>query len=409
MIFGVTNTSPFNLLRTAFSARQAEQSTSNAVVSLRNGDTSLDEFTSALAARRAQRGTLAGAIDEYIASTRNDTNATSQPDSAATPPATEETPPATEESESVTETMTGESSLEENAGAWPLTLDQVDARYQVQMRQQFKFFNNLPERMVFLPGGIGQNPISTTAPEEGHRLSNLNMENARIFSHQDSMKLLNVGMMALSAGKGATLAAALPVEWEEGVEPPTRQKGEAQAEYAAAANAERDALDQRITDLLASAGLELAEEEALNFSVALNGRITLDAETMDEEKAAAIEQALNSDALLGRELLVNHAKQALAVREATDAFETDATMSRIVAAEILRGKTGLELADVGFDAEKQQFVDGNGKALDQEVTKDYMAFHGLYNSLVRQDDGSYVMDGSLAISFSYGTSLLAGA
>lgn len=166
-------------------------------------------------------------------------------------------------------------------------------------------------------------------------------------------------------------------------------------------DAEREALDGRIGQLLDEKGISPDEGESLRFDVGPDGRITLTGGIADAERAASVEAALNEDETLGRELLLNHVRQDMGHRQHSgNDFMTDPVNSRIIANEVLRNETGLTLDDIEFDEKTVTFRDKNGKVDLTAVSKDYMVWQGLYNSFQWNGD-AYESAEALSVSFTY--------
>ena len=157
----------------------------------------------------------------------------------------------------------------------------------------------------------------------------------------------------------------------------SKDTGKSEA-YAQAAQEAKAVINEKIGQILAENNIALEENETLNLNVNLDGTISTGDGIVDKEKAAKIEQTLNANATLGRELLLNHAQQGLASNKS---FDTDAVYSRIIANEVLRNETGLSIKDIGFDAKTLSFYDKTGQhGIDGTLAQDYMVLQGLFNS-----------------------------
>lgn len=163
---------------------------------------------------------------------------------------------------------------------------------------------------------------------------------------------------------------------------------------------ERAALDDRVGQLLEEAGLKPGEGESLSLNVDLNGTISVGEGFEDVEKAIAIENALNADASLGRELLLNYAKEGLKIGGNEGiAYDTDSTYGRIIANEALRSETGLTLDDIRFEKDRIRFSDKNGNVdLSSFNSDDYMVFHGLFSNF-SWNGAAYEKAAPLSVSF----------
>ena len=73
----------------------------------------------------------------------------------------------------------------------------------------------------------------------------------------------------------------------------------------------KTAINDKIGQMLAESNITLDADETLNLQVNLDGTISVGDGISDKAKAAKIEQTLNADTTLGRNLLVNHAQQVV--------------------------------------------------------------------------------------------------
>lgn len=422
MLLGSSNHSSFGFLQSAFANKPAEASGKPGVPSNASQELSLEEWKASLNAKAtaAKSKALNQAADEYIASTARTDHVKGMDEYVAASPSD------ISESEETTEALPPESVADP---LMKLSVEEIDRRYQSQfdtMRRNFENSFNAPQltyipRENFVPGQAAM--PRTSPPAEGTDEPALPRPKTigNIFSNQRSLQALQGTLwISVSDGKGISgIGAFLAATPEEMADPDfkPRTRAEGQAAYMEAADTERAALNDRIAAKLAEHGLEPAENETLEFQINLTGRITLAEGSIDADRAAAIEQALQEDESLGMELLLNHAKQELASgKYEGNSFETDAVMSRIVAASILKNETGLLLDAIGYDEATGRFfrledgVDIDGGLGMNGISKDYMVFHGLHNSLIRQEDGSFLVDGSSNITgFRYADTSPAGA
>lgn len=272
----------------------------------------------------------------------------------------------------------------------------IDELYQSQMKA--KFHINQPFFMgktIVLPSDDGQKiEESVLNILEPRQIGN-------IFSYVNAKQVLGSDVMTIGINGSGLAAASTNYDGREDFV--SENMNISRARYSAKTADELQSLNSRIAEALKTVGVELSGEETLEYSVDLDGKITLKDGAFEENRKTEIENALNSDETLGRELLVNFAKHKLIRLEGTEGkFENDATASRIVASEILRNETGLSLSDLAYDETEQKFYDKTGKIENLDsVTYDYISFHGLHNSIVQSEEGIGILDSSLKIDFTF--------
>jgi hypothetical protein len=160
-------------------------------------------------------------------------------------------------------------------------------------------------------------------------------------------------------------------------------------------------IDEKIGDLLKANNIKLSKDETLNFKIDEKGNIKV-GDGVSKEKAAKIEEILNSDKALGKELSLQHAKKSMMDGDLTVRnVEPSDKIKAILINNILQTETGGSLSDITYDKTAHKYVSDNESImalLDEEPDLG----NEIAKLLTAEDEnGTLSYGGAFEVSYSY--------
>ncbi|MDR1382930.1 MAG: hypothetical protein LBJ67_03640 [Planctomycetaceae bacterium] len=173
---------------------------------------------------------------------------------------------------------------------------------------------------------------------------------------------------------------------------------------------EEQMVNEKFSKILEENKIQLNSDETLKTGVDKLGKIRVTGGIENKDKIKRIEDALNNDETLGKEILMMYAKLSYTEGYVDEKFNGNVRpRDMILLNDLLQRETGASLYNLSYDETSEVFKDTEGNAdVESLIQNEFHLGQLLHDSLTRTETGEYLFaeENKFEIGFSYKNGVL---